>query len=126
MEKILIVEDEIALSEVLRDEFSLHKFDIVVAYNGEEAMRKLRSEKPDFVLLDLLLPKMDGFEVLKQMKSDEELQEIPVIVLSNLGQDEDIKEAMKLGAVDYFVKTQHPIKEIIEKVRHFLLQGNVE
>lgn len=126
MKKILIVEDEIALSEVLRDEFALHKFEISVAYNGEEAMKKLHSAKPDFVLLDLLLPKMDGFEVLKQMKADEELREIPVIVLSNLGQDEDIREAMKLGAVDYFVKTQHPIKEIIEKVNHFLMEGNLK
>lgn len=125
MKKILLVEDEIALSEVLRDEFALHKFEVIVAYDGVEALEQLRAEKPDFVLLDLLLPKMDGFEVLRQMKADDDLSGIPVIVLSNLGQDEDIKNAMKLGAVDYFVKTQHPIKEIIQKVQHFLVQGGV-
>ncbi|MFI3156050.1 MAG: response regulator [Methylococcaceae bacterium] len=123
MKKILIVEDEKALVEVLRDEFNLHKYTVVVAYNGEEAMEKIQKEKPDFVLLDLLLPRKDGFEVLKEIKEDRELRHIPVLVLSNLGQDDDIKKALGLGAVDYFVKTQHPIKEVIEKVQHYIVQG---
>lgn len=123
MKKILIVEDEKALVEVLRDEFNLHKYTVVVAYNGEEAMEKIRKETPDFVLLDLLLPRKDGFEVLKEIKEDRELRHIPVLVLSNLGQDDDIKKALGLGAVDYFVKTQHPIKEVIEKVQHYIVQG---
>ncbi len=123
MKKILIVEDERALVEVLRDELARHKFDVVTAFNGEEAMEELRKEEPDFVLLDLLLPRKDGFEVLKEMKADKDLRHIPVLVLSNLGQDDDIKKALNLGAVDYFVKTQHPIKEVIEKVQHYIVQG---
>lgn len=123
MQKILIVEDEKALVEVLRDEFALHQFEVVVAMNGEDALRVLRTAKPDLMLLDLLLPKKNGFEVLEEMKADAELRDIPVIVLSNLGQDEDIKKAISLGAVDYFVKTQHPIKEIIQKVQQYLVQG---
>ena len=125
MKKILIVEDETAMAEVLRDEFALHQFEIVVAKNGEEAMKKLHSAKPDFVLLDLLLPKKDGFTVLKEMKADDELRDIPVVVLSNLGQDDDIKLAISLGAADYFVKAQHPIKEIIEKVQKYMVQGTI-
>ena len=123
MKKILIVEDELAMSEILYDEFSRNGFEGSVARDGEEAMIKMRLVKPDFVLLDLLLPKMDGFEVLKLMKADENLQGIPLIVLSNLGQDDDIKEALKLGAMDYFVKTQHQIKEIIQKVQHFFSES---
>lgn len=123
MQKILIVEDEKALVEVLRDEFALHQFEVVVAMNGEDALRVLRTAKPDLMLLDLLLPKKNGFEVLEEMKADAELRDIPVIVLSNLGQDEDIKKSISLGAVDYFVKTQHPIKEIIQKVQQYLVRG---
>lgn len=124
MQKILIVEDEKAMAEVLRDEFALHHYDLSIAKNGEEAIKKIQSWNPDLVLLDLLLPRMDGFSVLKEMKADEELRNVPVIVLSNLGQDDDIKLAMSLGAVDYFVKAQHPIKEIIQKVQKYLTQGS--
>lgn len=122
--KVLIVEDEVATSEVLYDEFSLHGADVVRAFNGAEAMQKVRSEKPDVVLLDLLLPKMDGFEVLKQMKTDMDLQHIPVVVLSNLGQDDDMREALKLGAASYFIKTQHQVKEIIHHVEQLLAGRN--
>lgn len=123
MKKILIVEDEKALVEVLRDELALHDFDASMAFNGEEALKKMRASVPDLVLLDIIMPKMDGFEVLEEMQKDDALKEIPVIVLSNLGEDEDIKRALKLGAVDYFVKAQHPIKEITEKVNQILVKG---
>ncbi len=123
MKKILVVEDEKALSSVLRDELLLHKYDVAVAYDGEEGMEQMKKKRPDLVLLDLLLPKMDGFEVLKEMKADDDLKDVPVVVLSNLGQDEDIKLALKLGANDYLVKTQHPIKEVIQKIQHYLVQG---
>lgn len=123
MKKILIIEDEKALVVVLRDELALHKYEVAVAYDGEDGMRQLRTFKPDLLLLDVLMPKMNGLEVLKEKMADDDLKDIPVIVLSNLGQDEDIKQALKLGAVDYLVKTQHPIKEIIQKIHHYLVRG---
>jgi DNA-binding response OmpR family regulator len=115
--KILIVEDEVALSRVLQDKFRSEGFDASVAQNGEVAFTEASRIKPDIIVLDLLLPKKDGFEVLGELKADADLKMIPVIVLSNLGEDENIKRAIQLGAADYFVKTQHPINEIIEKVK---------
>lgn len=90
------------------------------AYDGEEAIETLKILKPDLILLDLILPKMNGFEVLEKIKRDFDTRSIPVIVLSNLGSDDDIKRAIKLGAEDYYVKVQHPLLEIVEKVSKFL------
>ena len=120
MKKILVIEDEKALVEVLRDEFTLNSFDVVVAYNGEEAMKQMRAELPDFILLDLLLPRKDGFEILQEKQKDKTIRDIPVLVLSNLGQGDDVERAITLGAVDYFIKTQHPIGEIVKKVQYIL------
>ncbi|MFI3156049.1 MAG: response regulator, partial [Methylococcaceae bacterium] len=93
MKKILVIEDERALVEVLRDELTLHNFDVVVAYNGEEAMKQMRAELPDFILLDLLLPRKDGFEILQEKQKDKTIRDIPVLVLSNLGQGDDVERA---------------------------------
>lgn len=119
--KILIVEDEDALAQVLREKFEKEKFEVKIAVDGEIAMPTIKSFMPDMILLDLLLPKKSGLDVLRDIKSEEDIKEIPVIILSNLGGDEDIKEGLSLGAKDYFVKTQHPINEIIEKVKEDLL-----
>lgn len=120
--KIVIVEDEEILLRVLKEKFEKANFDVSVAVNGEEAMGIIKKFQPDVVLLDLILPKKSGFEVLQELKADPELKPIPVVVvLSNLGQDEDIKRALQLGAEDYIVKTQHPINEVIEKVKSRLL-----
>jgi DNA-binding response OmpR family regulator len=121
--KILIVEDEKILSMVLEEKFKDEAFDTKVAADGEEAMAFAASFSPDIILLDLILPKKDGFEVLKELKSDPKLQDITVIVLSNLGEDDEIKKALSLGAKDYFVKVQHPISEIVEKVKAYLLKA---
>ena len=120
--KILIVEDEKILREVLRDEFVHHQFNVETARDGEEALMKAKTMEIDFILLDLMLPKKNGFEVLEALQADPATESIPVIILSNLGQDEDIKRALKLGAIDYFVKAQHPIKEVVEKVKEILLR----
>ncbi len=82
-----------------------------------------RKELPDLILLDLVLPKKSGFDVLTELKADPELKNIPVIVSSNLGQDEEIKRALQLGAMDYLVKSQHPINEVVEKVNAQVLKG---
>ncbi|MDD5547694.1 MAG: response regulator [Candidatus Pacebacteria bacterium] len=126
--KVLIVEDEEILLRVLEEEFKDEGFDVETARNGEQAIKALKSgSKFDVALLDLILPIRDGFEVLDEMKNDHSNKYItPIIVLSNLGNDEDIKKAFSLGAVDYFVKSQHPIAEVVEKVREFLNKGSIQ
>lgn len=81
------------------------------------------SSTPDVIVLDLLLPKKNGFEVLEALKKNETLKMIPVIVVSNLGEDSDIKRSLSLGAADYYVKSEHPINEIVEKIQNVLLQA---
>ena len=117
--KILIAEDEEALSKILKEELNSHGHDAKVARDGEEAMRLIRSFKPDIVLLDLVIPKKGGMQILEEMTADTELKSTPVIVLSNLAEDESIKKALSLGAADYFVKSQHSIYEVIEKVEKY-------
>ncbi|OGZ73788.1 MAG: hypothetical protein A2908_02065 [Candidatus Staskawiczbacteria bacterium RIFCSPLOWO2_01_FULL_38_12b] len=114
--KILIVEDEDVLSSVLAEKFKNEGYEVMVANNGDDAKPKAIKFRPDAILLDLVIPKKTGLEILKDFKSDTELKLIPVIVLSNLEGDEIIKKVLALGAVDYFVKTQHPMAEIVEKV----------
>jgi|SRR3989344_5530509 len=114
--KILIVEDEEILLNVLKDRFEAEGWEVTVAKNGEEAMTAINKASFELVLLDLLMPKKDGFQVLEEVRNNPELKNLPIIVLSNLGGDEDIKKALALGANDYFVKTQHPLSEVVEKV----------
>ncbi|HQA96187.1 MAG TPA: response regulator [Candidatus Colwellbacteria bacterium] len=121
--KILIIEDEEALARVIKEKFDKEGYDSVIVEEGEEALPKAKQFKPDVILLDLLLPKRNGFEILQDLKMDAELKTAPVIVLSNLGEDENIKRAILLGAADYFVKTQHPISEVVEKVRYVAERG---
>lgn len=118
--KILIVEDEEMLSKVLAGQFSKAGFDVETAFDGEKALKLLEKFKPELILLDIILPKINGFDVLRTIKENPDTQNVPVIMISNLGRDEDIKQAIKLGAVDYYIKAQHPIFEIIEKVSKFL------
>lgn len=117
--KILIVEDEKALADILHDEFVRAGSEVQMAYDGQEAIDILKANVPDVILLDLLLPKKDGFEVLGEMKKDERLKDVPVVILSNLAQDEDVKRGLGLGAKDYFVKTRLSLKEVVEKATKY-------
>ena len=125
MKRILIIEDEEILLRVLKDRFEMDGWKVVTAVDGEQAIQILREKsRPDvvlldLVLLDLILPKQNGFEVLQEIQGNPSLKDLPVIVLSNLGDDDDIRKAMSLGASDYFVKTQHPIGEILEKAEAY-------
>ena len=95
-------------------------FNVYEAADGEEALKKTKDEKLDLVLLDILLPNVDGFEVLSKIKNDPDTLSIPVIILSNLGQKEEIEKGLKLGAVDYIIKAQTTSDEISEKVKSVL------
>jgi len=118
--KVLIIEDEDALRNVLQEKMQSAGFETLVAKDGDEGWEMVKSGNPDIILLDLILPKHNGFDVLFTLKQDPELKKIPVIVVSNLSEDENLKKALAMGAEDYFVKAEHPIEEIVEKVKsHF-------
>ncbi len=116
MVKILVVEDDKFLRELIARKLR-EDYEVSEAIDGEEGLKKTREEKPDLILLDLILPGIDGFEVLTEIKKDPQLSEIPVIILSNLGQTDDIEKGLKLGAIDYLVKAHFTPAEIIEKVK---------
>lgn len=122
MKTILFVEDESALQKTFSDVLKQEGFDIINATDGEAGLRLAKEKHPDLVLLDLILPKMNGFEVLKRLKEDEDTKAIPVIVLTNLEQMADIQQAIDLGATTYLVKSNYNLEEVIEIVRK-ALQG---
>lgn len=117
VKKILIVEDDKFLRELISQKLLKENFDIIEAIDGEEGVKKAKEDKPDLVLLDLILPGIDGFEVLSRIKMDPALAKTPVIILSNLGQREDVEKALKLGAIDYLIKAHFTPGEIIEKIK---------
>jgi len=114
---ILIIEDDKFLRELIIQKLLKEDFEVSEAIDGEEGIKKIKEEKPDLILLDLILPGIDGFEVLSRMKEDPVLASIPVIILSNLGQKEDVERGLKLGAVDYLIKAHFTPGEIIEKIK---------
>ncbi len=118
--KILIVEDDKFLRELITRKLESEGYKIIEAVDGEEGIKKATEEKLDLILLDLILPGIDGFEVLTQLKQNEKLASIPVIILSNLGQREEIEKGLKLGAIDYLVKAHFTPGEIIEKIKNIL------
>ncbi|MFA6475617.1 MAG: response regulator [Patescibacteria group bacterium] len=118
---ILIVEDEVFLSKILAERMRDEGFDnIEVAGNGEEALAKMVTQRPDIILLDMILPRLNGFEVLQQMKVNPKLKQVPVLVLSNLGQDDDIAKAKALGVADYIVKSNFSLQKVVQKVNTIL------
>jgi len=118
--KILIIEDDKFLRELIAHKLIKEGYEISEAVDGEEGFKKVKDEKPALVLLDLILPGIDGFEVLGKMKEDPGLSSIPVIILSNLGQKEDVEKGLKLGAFDYLIKAHFTPGEIIEKIKNAL------
>lgn len=120
MSHILVVEDEEFLVRALKDNLESEGYTVAIAMDGEAVFDELAKRKPDLILLDLLLPKKNGFDVLKEVKERLEWKSIPVVILSNLGEDSEIKRALELGANDYFVKSQHPIQEVTDKVHEYL------
>jgi len=122
MKTILFIEDESTLQKAFGDILTQDKYKMVSALNGEIGLRLAKSEKPDLILLDLVLPNMHGFEVLKKLKQDPETKQIPVIILTNLEKMEDVEQAIKLGAKTYLVKTKYRIEEIMEKIKKVLTE----
>ncbi|RLC40352.1 MAG: response regulator [Candidatus Nealsonbacteria bacterium] len=122
MKKILFIEDESALQKTLSDYLKKEGYEVISALDGESGLRLAQTQKPDLILLDLILPKMDGFEVLRKLMENPGTKEIPVIILTNLERMEDIGRALELGAKTYLVKANYTLKEVTEKVKKVLEQ----
>jgi len=120
MSKILLVEDDRFLIKAVYTKLTQKGFEVVLANDGDEAISKAKTEKPELVLLDMVLPKKSGFEVLRALKGDPETATIPVFILSNLAQDQDIQEGKALGAEDYIVKSNTSLSAIVDKAANFL------
>ena len=121
VKNVLIIEDDDFFRELIKKKLSV-KFNVFEAVDGEKGVAIIKEKKPDLVLLDLLLPNVDGFGVLSQVKADSELSSVPVIILSNLGQQEDIERALKLGANDFLIKSQFDIDQVVDKISNILKQ----
>lgn len=121
--RILLAEDDRFLRKAAEARLRQGGFTVLAAVDGEEALRLARAETPDLVLLDLIMPKIQGFEVLKALKEDPATASIPVIVLSNLGQERDVQRAMELGAVAYFIKAHLSLHELVQRVSEVLDKG---
>src|SRR5437870_2900511 len=124
--KVLVVEDDSFISTLITTEIQKSGYEVQSAHDGPHALLSAREEKPDLILLDLLMPEMDGFQVLEKLKADTVTASIPVIVLSNFGQPEDIKRATDAGAADFLVKVNFTPTEIIEKVNAIFGQSSAK
>ena len=118
--KILLVEDDPFLIDIYSTKLKDAGFEVLVSDEGEEAIGKVKDENPDLVLLDIVLPEIDGWEILRRIKSDEKFKNLKVIILSNLGQKEEVKKGMELGAVNYLIKAQYTPSQVVEEVKKAL------
>lgn len=119
---VLLVDDDLTLREMYEERMKTEGYNIIQASNGEEALQKAKQSKPDIILLDIMMPKVNGFDVLKDLKSNNELKDIPVIVLTALIQDVDRIQGKKLGATDYIIKSETMPGEVIAKIKNALGQ----
>ena len=121
--KILIIEDDRFLSSILKGRLEKEGFVVNQAFDGDEGLEALKQDRPDLVLLDLIMPKVSGFEVLEAMSTDPQLSGIPVMIASNLGQDSDIQKAKSLGAIEYYVKVRTSIDELAQMIKNLIAQN---
>ncbi len=120
MAKVLIVEDEAFLSQALTDKMRKAGFEVDAAMDGEEGIAKIKTFKPSIVLLDLLMPKKNGHDVLTEIKKIEKFKDLPIVILSNFGDKSEIKKAMAEGARDYFVKANLKLGELVVKINEYI------
>ena len=120
MAKILIVEDDPLISRMYQKIFSFEGYDVEMAGDGEEGWEKIKATKPTIVLLDIMMPKMNGLQVLEKVKNDPELKGIPIVMLTNLAGVQDAETALAKGAVKYIVKSEHEPQEITNMVKEIM------
>jgi two-component system, OmpR family, response regulator VicR len=114
--KILVIEDDRALQSATVEALSQEGYEVVSAFDGEEGLAKLANEKPDLVLLDIILPKKDGYEVLAEIKKGDQ-KNVPVLILTNLEEIDNVQRALDLGATTFMVKSDFSLREIVEKIK---------
>ena len=120
MSRILVAEDDKFLSNAYRVKLDKSGFEVIMAKDGNEAIDHLENSDPDILLLDLIMPNKDGFEVLEHMNDTGLIDEVPVVITSNLGQKEDIDKAKSLGAKDYIIKSDSSINDLVDKIKSYL------
>lgn len=125
MTKILLVEDDPFLSSLLRNRLQKEGLDIVVVKDGEEALDVLKKGQFSLVLLDIILPKKSGFEVMEDIRQNPAMEQVPVIIISNLGQPEDVTRGQQLGAIDYFIKAKTSIDDLVFKIKE-IVQSSIK
>jgi len=118
--KILVIEDDEHIAKIYELKFLREGYDTVLVTNGEDGIEKITSERPDLIILDLMLPKKDGFAVLEEIKKSPQLANIPVLVLSNLGGKSDQDRAKSLGAREYMIKVNFSMQEVVDKAKSYL------
>ena len=121
--RILVAEDDRFLRKAAEMALKRQGYTVLTAADGEEALRAARTELPDLILLDLIMPKLNGFQVLNALKKDAATAHIPVIILSNLGQDRDVQQAMEAGATAYFIKADLSLQALVQRVEEALAAG---
>jgi len=120
MKTILIVEDDALISRMYQKIFVYEKYRVVLAVDGEEGLYQARTEKPTLILLDVMMPKLNGLEVLEKLKADSETKNIPVVMLTNLAGERDAEEALMKGAVKYIVKSEHDPQQVVKMIKEIL------
>ena len=118
--KVLLVEDDKMIIDMYTLKFTQEGYDVVQAENGKDGLDLAKTSNPDIILLDIILPQMDGFTVLKELKADANLKDTPVVLLTNLGQDGDVKKGLELGANDYLIKANYTPSQVVDKVKSVL------
>ena len=122
--KILLVEDDKMLADMYITKFTKEGLEVMRAEDGAEGLEMAQKHKPDLILLDIIMPKLDGFAVLRELKRDKGNSNMHILLLTNLGQSEDVEKGKELGADDYFIKANHTPAEIVEKVKYMLTNIN--
>jgi CheY-like chemotaxis protein len=120
MKRILIVEDEEIMIDLLQRKLKAHGYEVLLARDGEEGLKLAKQEKPDLIIMDLVMPKMDGFMAMAEIQKDENLRKIPLIVVSNSGQPVELNRVKDLGAKDWLIKTEFNPQELVEKIKNQL------
>ncbi len=118
--KILLAEDDKFISLAYKDGLSRAGYTVIHAENGKKALDLVKKEVPDIILLDVIMPEMNGFEVLEELKKIPKIKKIPVVILSNLGQESDIQKGQELGATDYMIKSNYSLGEVVDKIKKIL------
>jgi DNA-binding response OmpR family regulator len=118
--KILIIEDEATLQRALSEFLTLEEFEVVNSLDGESGVELAKKEKPDLILLDIILPKKDGYEVIDDLKENKETKDIPIILLTNLETSENVNKAFEKGVTTYLVKSDYKLEEVVKKIKDIL------